>query len=79
MQRVKLNDGLEMRILGFGVLQITDLEECERSVHDAIQTDYRLIDTAASYGNEEAVGKALKQSGVPRIISPLCLRNRDLS
>src|SRR5436190_15674720 len=66
MQKVKLNNGLEMPILGFGVFQMTDLEECERSVHDAIQTGYRLIDTAASYGNEEAVGKALKRSGVPR-------------
>jgi 2,5-diketo-D-gluconate reductase A len=66
MQKVNLNNGLEMPILGFGVFQMTDLEECERSVHDAIQTGYRLIDTAASYGNEEAVGKALKRSGVPR-------------
>ena len=66
MQKVKLNNGLEMPILGFGVFQMNDLKECERSVHDAIQTGYRLIDTAASYGNEEAVGIALKQSGVPR-------------
>jgi 2,5-diketo-D-gluconate reductase A len=66
MQRVVLNNGLEMPILGFGVFQMSDLEECERSVHDAIQTGYRLIDTAASYGNEEAVGKAIKRSGVPR-------------
>lgn len=50
MQHVVLNNGLEMPILGFGVFQMTDLEECERSVHDAIQTVYRLIDTAASYG-----------------------------
>ena len=66
MQKVTLNNGLEMPILGFGVFQMTDLEECERSVVDAIQTGYRLIDTAASYGNEEAVGKAIKRSGVPR-------------
>src|SRR2546423_9085919 len=66
MQTVVLNNGLEMPILGFGVFQMTDLEDCERSVRDAIQTGYRLIDTAASYGNEEAVGKAIKRSGVPR-------------
>ena len=66
MQKVKLNNGVEMPILGFGVFQVTDLEECKRSVVDAIETGYRLIDTAASYGNEEAVGKAIKQSGVPR-------------
>lgn len=66
MQYVKLNNGVEMPILGFGVFQVTDLAECERSVVDAIETGYRLIDTAASYGNEEAVGKAIKQSGVAR-------------
>jgi len=66
MQNVRLNNGVEMPILGFGVFQVTDLEECERSVFDAISTGYRLIDTAASYGNEEAVGKAIKQSGVAR-------------
>ena len=55
-----------MPILGFGVFQVTDLAECERSVVDAISTGYRLIDTAASYMNEEAVGKAIKNSGVPR-------------
>ena len=59
------NNGLAMPILGFGVFQMTDLEECERSVHDAIQSGYRLIDTAASYENEEAVGKGIKRSGVP--------------
>ena len=66
MEKVKLNNGIEMPILGFGVFQVTDLAECERSVLDAIATGYRLIDTAASYGNEEAVGKAIKQSGVAR-------------
>lgn len=55
-----------MPILGFGVFQVTDLAECERSVIDAIETGYRLIDTAESYMNEEAVGKALKKSGVAR-------------
>ena len=55
-----------MPILGFGVFQVTDLAECERSVVDAIATGYRLIDTAASYGNEEAVGRAIKRGGVAR-------------
>ena len=66
MQKVILNNGVEMPILGFGVFQITDAEECERSVYEAIQAGYRLIDTAASYENEEAVGKAIKRSGVAR-------------
>ncbi|MBD2701555.1 aldo/keto reductase [Spirosoma sp. BT702] len=66
MQQVVLNNGVEMPILGFGVFQVPDPAECERSVLDAIATGYRLIDTAASYGNEEAVGKAIKKSGVPR-------------
>lgn len=52
--------------MGFGVFQVPDLEECERSVYEAIQTGYRLIDTAASYGNEEAVGSAIKRSSVAR-------------
>jgi len=66
MQNVRLNNGVEMPILGFGVFQVTDLAECERSVVDAIETGYRLIDTAQSYMNEEAVGKAIKRSGVAR-------------
>jgi 2,5-diketo-D-gluconate reductase A len=66
MQTVKLNNGVEMPILGFGVFQVTDLAECERSVIDAIETGYRLIDTAQSYMNEEAVGRAIKSSGVSR-------------
>ena len=66
MQKIVLNNGVEMPILGFGVFQIDDLAECERSVRDAIEVGYRLIDTAASYGNEEAVGNAIKTSGVPR-------------
>jgi len=66
MQKAKLNNGVAMPILGFGVFQVTDLAECERSVLDAINTGYRLIDTAASYGNEEAVGRAIKSSGVKR-------------
>jgi 2,5-diketo-D-gluconate reductase A len=66
MQTVKLNNGVEIPILGFGVFQITDPDECERSVVDAIQTGYSHIDTAASYQNEEAVGRGIKQSGVAR-------------
>jgi 2,5-diketo-D-gluconate reductase A len=66
MQTVLLNNGVEMPILGFGVFQVTNLAECERSVVDAINAGYRLIDTAASYMNEEAVGKAIKRSGVIR-------------
>ncbi|MFL5740319.1 MAG: aldo/keto reductase [Flavisolibacter sp.] len=66
MQTVKLNNGVEMPILGFGVFQVTDLAECERSVIDAIDSGYRLIDTAASYMNEDAVGAAIQKSGVPR-------------
>src|SRR5690349_10373009 len=66
MKNVKLNNGVEMPILGFGVFQVKDLAECEKSVIDAIQTGYRLIDTAQSYENEEAVGKAIKRSGVKR-------------
>jgi len=49
MEYVKLNNGVEMPVLGFGVFQVTDLAECERSVVDAIETGYRLIDTAQSY------------------------------
>jgi diketogulonate reductase-like aldo/keto reductase len=66
MRTIKLNNGVEIPILGFGVFQITDPTECERSVVDAIEVGYTHIDTAASYMNEEAVGKGIKQSGVAR-------------
>jgi Aldo/keto reductase family len=66
MKNVVLNNGVEMPILGFGVFQIADPGECERSVADALETGYRLIDTAASYENEQWVGNAIKSSGVPR-------------
>jgi len=66
MQYVILNNGLKMPILGFGVFQIADPKECQRSVVDAIESGYRLIDTAASYMNEEAVGRGLRDSGVAR-------------
>lgn len=66
MQTVKLNNGVEMPLLGFGVFQMTDADECERAVIDALETGYRLIDTAASYQNETQVGNALKQSQIAR-------------
>lgn len=66
MQTVELNNGVQMPILGFGVFQVPDPAECERSVLAAIKAGYRLIDTAAAYLNEEAVGRAIKASGVPR-------------
>lgn len=66
MQYVTLNNGVKMPQLGFGVYQITDLDECEQAVVDAVSVGYRLIDTAASYGNEEAVGRAIRRCGVPR-------------
>lgn len=63
---VTLNNSVAMPLLGFGVFQIPDAQECERCVLDAINTGYRLIDTAAAYGNEAAVGNAIKHSGVAR-------------
>ncbi|OYU54646.1 MAG: 2,5-diketo-D-gluconic acid reductase [Chitinophagaceae bacterium BSSC1] len=66
MKNVILNNGLKMPILGFGVFQIPDLKECENAVLNAFETGYRLIDTAASYGNEIAVGNAIKQSSIKR-------------
>ncbi|UPZ14388.1 aldo/keto reductase [Flavobacterium humidisoli] len=66
MQTIKLNNGVEMPILGFGVFQMQDQAECEQAVVDAIETGYRLIDTAASYMNEQAVGNGIKRSGIAR-------------
>jgi 2,5-diketo-D-gluconate reductase A len=66
MQQVTLNNGVVMPILGYGVFQIPDPQECERCVVEAIGSGYRLIDTAASYLNEEAVGRGIKNAGVPR-------------
>ncbi len=66
MQHLVLNNGVKMPILGFGVFQIPEARECERVVTDALGVGYRLIDTAQAYGNEEAVGKAIRASGVPR-------------
>ncbi|MCX8720992.1 MULTISPECIES: aldo/keto reductase [unclassified Lactobacillus] len=66
METVKLNNGIEMPLLGFGVFQITDNKEAEKAVLTALDAGYRLIDTASSYGNEEAVGRAIKKSGITR-------------
>lgn len=66
MQTVQLNNGIAMPLQGFGVYQMTNAAECERAVLDALETGYRLIDTAASYQNETQVGNALKQSGIAR-------------
>jgi diketogulonate reductase-like aldo/keto reductase len=66
MKQIQLNNGVSMPQLGYGVFQIDDLAQCEQSVRDALQTGYRLIDTAACYGNEAAVGRAIAKSGVPR-------------
>ena len=66
MNYITLNNGIKMPQVGFGVFQIKDREECIRVVLDAIDSGYRLIDTAQSYGNEEAVGEAIKQSSVQR-------------
>ena len=66
MQTVTLNNGVKMPVIGFGVYQIPDAEECENAVYEALMAGYRLIDTAAGYLNEEAVGRAIKRSDVPR-------------
>ena len=66
MQNVKLNNGVEMPILGFGVYLIDDYDECKKSVLDALEVGYRLIDTASAYFNEKAVGDAIKESGINR-------------
>ena len=66
MQTVTLNNGVKMPIIGFGVYQVPDADECENTVYEALKAGYRLIDTAAGYLNEEAVGRAIKRSGIPR-------------
>lgn len=66
MQSVKLNNGVEMPMEGFGVFQVPDATQCEKAVLDALNAGYRLLDTAAAYMNEEAVGAAIKKSGIPR-------------
>lgn len=66
MQTVTLNNGVKMPIIGFGVYQVPDAEESEKVVYEALMAGYRLIDTASGYLNEEAVGRAIKRSGIPR-------------
>lgn len=66
MEYKKLNNGVEMPLLGFGVFQIPDAAECEKVVGEALETGYRLIDTTAAYMNEEAVGKAIAKSEIKR-------------
>ena len=66
IETVKLNNGIEMPLEGFGVFQVPDPAVCEQAVLDAIESGYRLIDTAAAYMNEEAVGRAIAKCGVPR-------------
>lgn len=66
MKTVRLNNEVEMPMLGFGVYQIPDAVECEKVVREALDVGYRLIDTAAAYMNEEAVGNAIMKSGIPR-------------
>lgn len=66
MEFITLNNGVKMPLEGFGVFQVPDSAQCEQAVLDAIASGYRLIDTAAAYMNEKAVGKAIKKSGVPR-------------
>ena len=66
MNHVTLNNGVKIPLLGFGVFQVTDLAECQRAVEDALSVGYRLIDTAAAYKNEQAVGNAIKASGLAR-------------
>ena len=66
MEYVTLNNGIKMPLEGFGVFQVPDPAQCEQAVLDAIESGYRLIDTAAAYMNEKAVGEAIRKCGVPR-------------
>ncbi len=66
MEYAILNNGSKMPQMGFGVFQVPEADVCEQAVLDAIESGYRLIDTAAAYGNEEAVGAAIAKCGVPR-------------
>ena len=66
METITLNNGVKMPVAGYGVFQIRDEEQCEQCVVDAVEIGYRLIDTAAVYGNEQAVGRAVRRCGVPR-------------
>lgn len=66
MDKIELNNGIRMPQLGFGVFQITDQQICKESVKTALKTGYRMIDTTACYGNEAAVGEAIRESGIER-------------
>lgn len=66
VKNIRLNNGVDMPMEGFGVFQVTDAKQCEQAVLDALETGYRLLDTASSYQNEEAVGRAIRKSGVAR-------------
>ena len=65
MQKITLNNGVEMPVMGYGVYQVAP-DECERCVSDALRVGYRMIDTAQAYNNEKGVGAAVKESGIPR-------------
>ena len=81
MKNIVLNNDIKVPILGFGVFQIPDLKECQKCVEDALEVGYRLFDTASAYGNEEAVGAAIKASGIKReeifITTKLWLKNAN--
>ena len=81
MRTITLNNGVEMPLVGFGTYQITDPDECERSVLSAMEAGYRLIDTAQNYGTERAVGAAVRASGLPReelfITSKVWFKNHE--
>ena len=66
MDTIQLNNGVQMPQQGLGVFQVTDQSVCKESVLVALETGYRLIDTAACYGNERAVGEAVRESGIAR-------------
>lgn len=66
MNTIQLNDGVTMPLMGLGVFQVTNQQVCKESVLSALKTGYRLIDTAACYGNEKAVGEAVRESGLDR-------------
>ena len=77
MRTITLNNGVKMPVLGLGLLNIRDLKECQRVVEDALEVGYRLIDTAQAYANEEAVGAAIKASGIKRSLGNLQQNKRQ--
>ena len=80
MQTVKLNNGVEMPILGFGVYQVPDGSDCEKAVSEAIEVGYRMFDTAQAYGNEESVGNAIKKSNTsPGRACTVSIRHKSMS